>query len=124
MELGDEKDFLVGFHRGLERRDRAVAADEQRNDPMRKNDDVPQGKKGKGLRHLGPWAVAGPGRAATLIGYRALLWLNLPGIPLTCSEWPGNRLPGESPGNCRPGPSSTREPTSAPAPPGATALQN
>src|SRR3546814_14919010 len=37
IELGDEEDFLVAFHRGLERGNRAVAADEQRHEHVREN---------------------------------------------------------------------------------------
>ena len=44
VELGDEEQFLVAFHRRLERRDRFFAADEQRNDALREDNDVAQGQ--------------------------------------------------------------------------------
>ncbi len=47
VELRDEEDFLVGVHRRFQRRDRFVAADEQRHDHVRENDDIAQGKYGK-----------------------------------------------------------------------------
>ena len=53
IELGDEKNFLIGFHRRFERGDRSLAPDEQRHDHVRKDDDVPQGQKGKRLVHQG-----------------------------------------------------------------------
>ena len=40
IELGDEKDLLVGRHGGFERGDRLFAPDEQRDDPLREDNDV------------------------------------------------------------------------------------
>ena len=51
IELRDEEDLLVGGHRRFERRNRLVAADEQRHDPVRENDDVAQGKNGEKSSH-------------------------------------------------------------------------
>ena len=51
IELGDEEQFLVRGHCGLERRDRFLATDEQRNDAVRENDDVAKRKNGEKTSH-------------------------------------------------------------------------
>ena len=51
IELGDEEQLLVGGHRRFERRDGLLAADEQRNDPVRENDDVAKRQNGKKASH-------------------------------------------------------------------------
>jgi hypothetical protein len=51
IELRDEEDLLVVGHGGFERRHRLVAADEQRHDHVREDDNVPKGKNGVGLLH-------------------------------------------------------------------------
>ncbi len=54
--LGDEQDLLVVLHHLLERLDRLLAPDEQRNDHVREDDDVAKGQNGedadlRGLAH-------------------------------------------------------------------------
>ena len=53
--LGDQQDLLVVLHHRFERADRFLAADEQRHDHVRENDDVAQRQHGKQLapRRLG-----------------------------------------------------------------------
>ena len=51
IELGDQKDRLVGGHGAFERRHRLLAADEQRHDHVRKHDDIAQRQNGQILSH-------------------------------------------------------------------------
>ena len=51
IELRDEEDALVRRHRAFERGHRFVAADEQRHDHLREDDDVAQRKDGIGFGH-------------------------------------------------------------------------
>ena len=51
VELRDQENLLVGRHRRLQRGHRLVAPDEQRDDHVREDDDVPQRQDGEGLGH-------------------------------------------------------------------------
>ena len=56
VELGDQKNLLVGVHRDFERGNRFVATDEQRHDHLGEHDDVAQRQDGEGFvhpRHMG-----------------------------------------------------------------------
>ncbi len=67
--LGDEQDVLAGVHRHVERLDRLGTSDEQRDDHVRKHDDVAQRQQrqrrnvGRQIRFLGHWAAFGGGYA-------------------------------------------------------------
>src|SRR3546814_1102223 len=78
--------------RGFERGDRAVAADEQRHDHVRENDDVTQRKKGIRLRHYGSWTGPATGRTALLIGGSSLIWRNFARIQCRCAEREKNNV--------------------------------
>ena len=59
IELRDQEQFLVVGHRRLERGDRFLAADEQRNDAVGEYDDVAKRQNGEGTSHsgyMGGWA--------------------------------------------------------------------
>ena len=51
IELSYEKQLLVGGHGRLERRDRLLPPDEERNDAVRKNDDVAERQNGEKASH-------------------------------------------------------------------------
>ena len=60
IELRDQEDALVRRHRAFERRHRFVAADEQRHDHLREDDDVAQRQDGIGFGHgnsTGRWPL-------------------------------------------------------------------
>ena len=62
VALGGEQDLLVAAHDLLQRLDRLLAADEQRHDHVREDDDVPQGqdRENSDIRHFfTPWPTAG-----------------------------------------------------------------
>ena len=63
LALRDERDEVVLAHRLLERLDRALAADEQRHDEVREQDEVPQRNQ---RQHLGD--ARGSRRAVTCCG--------------------------------------------------------
>src|SRR3546814_10339256 len=51
IELRDEKDRFVRRHRRFQRGDRLFTADEERNDHLREDDNVPQRQQNMGLGH-------------------------------------------------------------------------
>ena len=56
VELRHQEDFLIAFHRRFQRGDALVATDEERDDHLRKDDDVTQRQKGilHSHSHSGP----------------------------------------------------------------------
>jgi len=51
IELRDQEDAFVRGHRAFQRRHRFVAADEERHDHVREDDDVAQRQDGIGFAH-------------------------------------------------------------------------
>src|SRR3546814_16335745 len=93
MRISDwSSDVCSSDLRGFERGDRAVAADEQRHDHVRENDDVTQRKKGIRLRHYGSWTGPATGRTALLIGGSSLIWRNFARIQCRCAEREKNNV--------------------------------
>jgi hypothetical protein len=92
IELRNEEDFLVAFHRGFERGNRTVAADKQRHDHVRENDDVAQRKKRIRLRHYSSWAGSATGHTALVIGCSSLIWRSVARIQCRCAEQRGQSL--------------------------------
>ena len=68
IELRDQEDALVRRHRAFQRGHRFVAADEQRHDHVREDDDVAQRQDGIGFAH---WILHRPGMGPALGLYGA-----------------------------------------------------
>jgi len=51
IELRDQEQLLVRGHRGFQRGNRFLAADEQRHDPMREDDDIAKRENGEKASH-------------------------------------------------------------------------
>ena len=68
IELGDQEDALVRRHRAFQRRHRFVAADEQRHDHVREDDDVAQRQDGIGFAHVHSTGGAAGPRSAPYMG--------------------------------------------------------
>ena len=65
--LGDQHDLAAGFHRHFERLDRFRAADEKRDDHVRKDDHVTQRQQRQGDLLGGENGVTGHGRSSFLV---------------------------------------------------------